>query len=283
MSQPFTVALIQNCAGPEVEANITETGAMTREAAGKGASLIVLPEYFSALASDGPKLVMPAFAEEAHPALPAFSALARELDVWLLLGSLPIETAGGKVNNRGYLIGPDGAVAQRYDKVHLFDVNLANGETYRESATIEPGCKAVLAELPWGRLGMTICYDLRFAQLYRSLAQAGADFLAVPAAFTKRTGEAHWHVLNRARAIENGAFVFAPCQCGTHEGGGKTYGHSLIIDPWGRILADGGEAPGIVLAEVDPAEVAKARSMIPSLQHDRPFTLTEASPLKAAE
>ncbi len=283
MSQPFTVALIQNCAGPEVEANVAETAAMTREAAAKGAQLVCLPEYFSALESDGPKLVMPAFDEAAHPALPAFAELAREREIWVLLGSLPITTASGKINNRGYLVGPDGAIVRRYDKIHLFDVNLAGGEHYRESATIEPGCEAVIAELPWGRLGMTICYDLRFAQLYRALAQGGADFLAVPAAFTKTTGEAHWHVLNRARAIENGAYVFAPCQSGEHKGGGRTYGHSLIVDPWGRVLADGGTEPGIVTAEVDPAEVAKARAMIPSLQHDRPYELAEASPLKAAE
>ncbi len=283
MSQPFTVALIQNCAGPEVEANVAETAAMTREAAAKGARLVCLPEYFSALESDGPKLVMPAFDEAAHPALPAFTELAREREIWVLLGSLPITTSGGKINNRGYLIGPDGAIIRRYDKIHLFDVNLAGGEQYRESATIEPGCEAVIAELPWGKLGLTICYDLRFAHLYRALAQGGADFLAVPAAFTKTTGEAHWHVLNRARAIENGAYVFAPCQSGEHKGGGKTFGHSLIVDPWGRVLADGGTEPGIVTAEVDPTEVAKARAMIPSLQHDRPYELAEASPLKAAE
>ena len=283
MSQPFTAALIQNCAGPEVEANVAETAAMTREAAAQGAQLVCLPEYFSALESEGPKLVMPAFEEAAHPALPAFTELAREREIWVLLGSLPIATAGGKINNRGYLIGPDGAIVRRYDKIHLFDVNLAGGEQYRESATIEPGCEAVIGELPWGKLGLTICYDLRFAHLYRALAQGGAEFLAVPAAFTKTTGEAHWHVLNRARAIENGAYVFAPCQGGEHKGGGKTFGHSLIIDPWGRVLADGGTEPGIVTAEVDPAEVAKARAMIPSLQHDRPYELAEASPLKAAE
>jgi predicted amidohydrolase len=245
MSHTFTVALIQNCAGSEVQANIADTLAMSREAADRGAALICLPEYFSALSSEGPRLTMQAFAEEAHPALPIFSELARE--------------------------GPDGAVVQRYDKIHLFDVELAGGEHYRESATIEPGREAATAELPWGRLGMTICYDLRFPHLYRTLAQAGAEFLAVPAAFTKTSGEAHWHALNRARAIENGAYVLAPCQCGEHAGGGRTYGNSLIVDPWGRVLADGGEEPGIVLCDIDPAKVAEARSMIPSLRHDRPY------------
>ena len=159
----------------------------------------------------------------------------------------------------------------RYDKIHLFDVDLADGESYRESATIAAGDRAITADLPWGKLGLSICYDLRFPHLYRALAQAGADFLAVPAAFTKTTGEAHWHVLLRARAIESGCYVIAPCQTGTHPGGGACYGHSLLVDPWGRILADGGEATGIVLGEIDPAEVTRARGMIPSLQHDRPF------------
>jgi predicted amidohydrolase len=250
MSHTFTVALIQNCAGSEVQANIADTLAMSREAADRGAALICLPEYFSALSSEGPRLTMQAFAEEAHPALPIFSELAREREIWLLLGSLPITAAGGSTHNRSYLLGPDGAVVQRYDKIHLFDVELAGGEHYRESATIEPGREAATAELPWGRLGMTICYDLRFPHLYRTLAQAGAEFLAVPAA---------------------GAYVLAPCQCGEHAGGGRTYGHSLIVDPWGRVLADGGEEPGIVLCDIDPAKVAEARSMIPSLRHDRPY------------
>jgi len=271
MSHTFTAALIQNCAGSEVEANIADTLAMSREAADRGAALICLPEYFSALSSEGPELTMEAFAEAAHPAIPVFSELAREREIWVLLGSLPIAAAGGKTHNRSYLIGPDGAVVQRYDKIHLFDVELAGGEHYRESATIEPGSRAVLADLPWGRLGMTICYDLRFPGLYRTLAQAGAEFLAVPAAFTKTSGEAHWHALNRARAIENGAYVFAPCQCGEHAGGSRTYGHSLIIAPWGRVLADGGEESGIVLSEIDPGKVAEARAMIPSLRHDRPY------------
>ncbi len=275
MSHTFNVALIQNCAGSEVEANIAETLAMSREAADRGAALVCLPENFSALSSEGPRLTMAAFAEPAHPALPRFSELAREHEIWVLLGSLPIAAASGKTRNRSYLLGPDGTVLQRYDKIHLFDVELAGGEHYRESATVEPGSRAVIAELPWGRLGMTICYDLRFPHLYRTLAQAGADFLAVPAAFTKTSGEAHWHALNRARAIENGSYVFAPCQCGEHAGGGWTYGHSLVVDPWGRVLADGGEDPGIVLCEVDPARVAEARSMIPSLRHDRPYDRIE--------
>ncbi len=271
MSTTFTVALIQNCAGPEVEANIAETLAMSREAAHRGAAFVCLPEYFSALSSEGPRLTMETFLEDAHPALPAYAELARQREIWVLLGSLPIAAAGERTHNRSFLLDPEGRVVRRYDKIHLFDVDLAEGEEYRESATIEPGGEAVTADLPWGRLGMTICYDLRFPHLYRTLAQAGAEFLAVPAAFTKTSGKAHWHTLNRARAIENGAYVIAPCQCGEHAGGGWTYGHSLVVDPWGRVLADGGEAPGIILCEIDPAKVAEARAKIPSLRHDRPF------------
>jgi predicted amidohydrolase len=242
---------------------------MSREAADLGASLICLPEYFSALSSDGPRLTIRGFEEGAHPAIPAFSELARDREIWLLLGSLPITAPSGKLHNRSYLIGPEGEIVQRYDKIHLFDVELPGGEEYLESETIEPGGKTAIAQLPWGRLGMTVCYDLRFPNLYRTLARAGADFLAVPAAFTKTSGEAHWHVLNRARAIENGAYVFAPCQCGEHAGGSWTYGHSLIVDPWGRVLADRGEDPGNVMAEIDPGEVARTRAMIPALRHQR--------------
>ena len=277
MSDSFTVGLIQNHATAEVEPCIAESLEMTREAADRGAQLVCLPEYFSALEVENGRLVTPAFPEAGHPALPAFRALARELGLWCLLGSLPIEAGGGRVNNRAYLVGPDGAIAARYDKIHLFDVDLAGGESYRESATVAAGDRGVLADLPWGKLGMTICYDLRFPHLYRALAQAGADFLAVPAAFTKTTGEAHWHVLLRARAIECGCYVIAPCQVGAHEGGGACYGHSLVVDPWGRVVADGGEAPGVVIAEISPAEVSKARAMIPSLAHDRPFAAPSGS------
>ena len=195
----------------------------------------------------------------------------QETGAWLLIGSLSIAVEGGKVANRSLLVDPTGNIVARYDKIHLFDVDLGETESYRESATIAPGDRAVLAETPWGPLGMTVCYDLRFPQLYRTLAQRGALFLSIPAAFTRTTGRAHWHILQRARAIENGAFVFAPAQCGTHAEGRETYGHSLIVDPWGAVLADGGEEPGIVFAEIDPAAVASARNRIPSLRHDRRF------------
>src|SRR6476660_2182651 len=181
----------------------------------------------------------------------------------------------GKVANRSYLITPQGEIAARYDKLHMFDVDLPGGESYRESQYFKPGEKAVLADLPFGRLGLSICYDLRFPALYRALAAAGAEIIAVPSAFTKQTGEAHWHALIRARAIETGAFVLAAAQGGKHENGRETFGHSLVVDPWGRILAEGGSEPGVVLAGIDPAEVAAARARVPSLQHGRRFEVIE--------
>ncbi len=280
----FTVACVQNCAGTETQPNLEDCADLVREAAGQGADFILLPEYFTGLDIQGEVLIPEAFAEADHPAIPLFAELAREHGAWILLGSLAIlsEAGDGRIFNRAFLLDPTGAVAARYDKIHLFDVQLAGGESYRESATIAPGAQCVVTDLPWGRLGLSICYDLRFAQLYRALAQAGADFLCVPAAFTKTTGQAHWHVLLRARAIETGCYVFAPCQFGVHAGDRATYGHSLIVDPWGRMLADGGEERGVVTARVDPGEVAKARGMIPALQHDRPFELVEpAAPVRA--
>jgi predicted amidohydrolase len=214
-----------------------------------------------------------AFEEARHPVLQAFTDLARERRVWLLLGSLGVHAADGRIFNRGYLLDPQGAVAARYDKIHMFDVELTEGAPLRESATIAPGDCAVLADTGFCTMGLTICYDLRFPHLYRRLAQAGADLLAVPAAFTRVTGEAHWHVLNRARAIENGCYVVAPCQYGTLPGGAACFGHSLIVDPWGAVLADGGDAEGVVLADIDPAEVGRARSRIPALSHDRSFQI----------
>ncbi len=290
--ESFTVACVQNCAGAETEPNLKDCAELVREAAGRGAGFILLPEYFTGLDMQGQILIPQAFAEADHPALPLFAGLAREHRAWILLGSLAITLEGGpgadnpgggeRIANRSYLLDPGGAVAARYDKIHLFDVDLPGGESYRESATIAPGACAAVADLPWGRVGLSICYDLRFAQLYRALAKAGADFLTVPAAFTRTTGQAHWHVLLRARAIETGCYVFAPCQYGVHAGDRATYGHSLIIDPWGRVLADGGEDRGVVVAEVDPAAVGRARGMIPVLQHDRPFDLAEPGALARA-
>jgi Predicted amidohydrolase len=272
MSNTFVVSCIQNCASAEVEPNIKDTTQWVRAAHSAGADLVCLPEYFSCLEVGDQRILAKAFPEETHPALPHFSALAKALAVWILMGSLAIKVGPDKVNNRAYMIDASGHVVARYNKLHLFDVDLRSGESYRESATVRPGEEAVLAPTPWGFLGLSICYDLRFAYLYRALAQAGAKFLSVPAAFTRTTGEAHWHVLLRARAIETGCYVFAPCQCGIHAGGRQTYGHSLIVDPWGCILADGGEEPGFILAEIDPAKVDEARRRIPALRHDRTFS-----------
>jgi predicted amidohydrolase len=270
------LACIQNCATPEVDRNIELCLKLTRAAAAEGARLIALPEYISGLRTEGPKIIPVAFRETEHPAIPAFAAAARNLEVTILLGSIAVIAPDGRIFNRGCLIDRQGRIAARYDKIHLFDVDLGEGQMVRESATIAPGDEAVVAAAEGAMLGLTVCYDLRFAALYRALAQAGADLLAVPAAFTRLTGKAHWHVLNRARAIENGAFVLAPCQYGTLAGGAECYGHSLIVDPWGRVLADGGEDEGFITAEIDLDEVAAARRRIPSLRHDRNFRLDQA-------
>lgn len=271
MSRIFKVACVQNCAEDRVDRNIEETTALVCRAAEAGARLICLPEHFAWLGRNDTEMVAAAFAEQSHPALPHFRSLAAELRAWLLLGSLAVRLPSGKVHNRSYLLDDEGRVAARYNKVHLFDVSLKGGESYRESAAVEGGSEPVLAQTPWGRLGMSICYDVRFAYLYRALAQAGASFLTIPAAFTRTTGAAHWRVLVRARAIETGCFVFAPGQCGVRSWGRATFGHSLIVDPWGTVLAEGGDEPGFIVAEVDTAHVAEVRAMIPSLTHDRPL------------
>ncbi len=271
MSGIFKVACVQNGATADIEASMAEATALARAARGAGAELICLPEYFTSLDVEGSLLISKPFSENAHPALPHYQDLAREFGAWLLLGSLAITAEGGKVTNRSYLLDPAGRIAARYDKIHLFDVQLGGGESYRESATVAPGDRAVLAATPWGPLGLSVCYDLRFPQLYHALAEAGAVYFSVPAAFTKTTGEAHWHVLNRARAIETGCYVFAPCQYGDHGVGKASFGHSLIVDPWGRILAEADDAAGYIVTEVDPAAVTEARRKIPALQHARTF------------
>jgi predicted amidohydrolase len=282
MSTPFTVACLQLTSGPEVAGNIAMTSRMVREARKAGADFILTPENTGLMAPRRELILSLAEPEESHPAVPAFQALAAEIGAWLLIGSLAIKLSPTQCANRCYLFDPKGRIAARYDKIHMFDVDLASGERYRESATFRPGRQAVTADLPWGRLGITICYDLRFAHLYRALAKVGASFLSIPSAFTRPTGEAHWHVLMRARAIETGCFVFAPAQTGVHEGGRKTYGHSLIVAPWGEVLADGGLEPGIISARIDPAKVAEARGMVPSLTHDRDFAAPVSDALRAA-
>ena len=271
LSAAFTVACVQMTSGPEPAGNIAAAGALIRAAKAQGAALVMTPETTNMIAPGRRHMMERARHEADDPAVSAFRALAAELGVWLLVGSLVLRDSEEKAVNRSLLIGPDGAIAARYDKIHMFDVEIPDGQSYRESKAYAAGGRAVTADLPWGRLGLTVCYDLRFPRLYRSLAKAGARFLTVPSAFTRFTGEAHWHVLLRARAVETGCFVFAPAQCGEHAGGRQTYGHSLIVAPWGEVLADGGEEPGIVLAEIDPARVDTARAMIPALGHDRDF------------
>ena len=284
MSATFTAACVQLSSGPEPAANVAAAAALVREAKAAGADLVMTPETSNMLGLGRRDMMAAARPEAEDPSLAAFRELAAETGAWLLLGSLVLRASGDKLANRSLLIDPGGHIVARYDKIHMFDVEIPDGQSYRESKAYAPGAQAVTADLPWGRLGMTVCYDLRFPQLYRALAQAGADFLSIPSAFTRFTGQAHWHVLLRARAIETGCFVFAPAQCGSHEGGRETYGHSLIVAPWGEVLGDGGTAPGVTLAEIDPAEVAKARAMIPALDHDRPIAAPEtvAPPLRAA-
>jgi predicted amidohydrolase len=267
----FRAACVQLRSSDDVNENIATASKLIREAAKAGAAFIATPENTTLMAPDGGAKLEKSFSEERDPALPAFRALAEELGVWLLIGSLAIKVSDTKTANRSFLIDPKGAIAARYDKIHLFDVDLPSGEKYRESNTVAGGNRAVLADLPWGKMGLTICYDLRFPRLYRKLAKAGAQILTVPSAFTETTGKAHWHVLLRARAIENGAFVIAPAQGGLHANGRRTYGHSLIVAPWGEILAEGGTDPGVFLADIDMAAVAEARGRVPSLTHDRDF------------
>ncbi|HTO40000.1 MAG TPA: carbon-nitrogen hydrolase family protein, partial [Rhizomicrobium sp.] len=243
----FRAACVQLRSTDDVAENIRLTTDLIRQAHGQGAQFIATPENTTLMAPDGGAKLERSFSEEQDPALPAFRALAEELSVWLLIGSLAIKVSESKTANRSYLIGPKGQITARYNKIFLFDVQLPSGESYRESNTVAGGDAAVLADLPWGKLGMTVCYDLRFPQLYRGLAKAGAFLFTVPSAFTETTGKAHWHTLLRARAIENGAFVLAPAQGGLHANGRRTYGHSLIVAPWGEILSEGGTEPGVIV------------------------------------
>jgi predicted amidohydrolase len=274
-SATFNAALVQLRAGLNVQANLDMAVKLIAEAKDRGAEYVQTPEMTNIMSLQHEQLFSIIVSEENDCCLSTLRELARALSIYLHIGSLSIRVSAEKAVNRSFLIDPKGEIIARYDKIHMFDVDLAGGESYRESRNYRAGDYGVVADLPWGRLGLTICYDLRFPALYRGLAEAGASFLAVPAAFTRQTGEAHWHVLQRARAIENGCFVFAAAQGGKHENGRETFGHSLIIDPWGRILAEGGTEPGVVMAKIDPAEIAVARGRIPSLQHGRRFEIIE--------
>lgn len=271
----FKVGLISMRTGIDPQANLNTVLAAIDQAKRAGVDYVQTPEMTNILESKRDRLFTNIVADENDPTLATMREVARKLSIYVHLGSLAIKASPDKAVNRSFLIDRKGDIVARYDKIHMFDVDLAGGESYRESSTYRAGELAVVADLPWGRLGLTVCYDLRFPALYRALAEAGASFLAIPSAFTKQTGEAHWHVLLRARAIENGCFVFAAAQGGKHESGRETFGHSLVVDPWGRIIAEGGTEPGVVIAEIDPAEAAAARAKIPSLRHGRRFELVE--------
>jgi len=274
MTSAFTTACVQVSASDDMDANIVQASALVREARARGADFILMPENVAMMAGRAAAIHANAMPEDGHRALAAFRALAAELGAWLLVGSLTVRISGeARVANRSLLLDPAGKIVARYDKIHMYDVDVPGGENHRESKNFRPGTEAVVAPTPWGQLGMTVCYDLRFAQLYRVLAQAGAIFLTIPSAFTKVTGAAHWHVLMRARAIETGSFVLAPAQTGHHPGQRQTFGHSMIVDPWGHVLAEAGEEPSVITARIDPAAVTRARAAIPALVQDCDFAL----------
>jgi predicted amidohydrolase len=275
MTSTFRVGLIQMRATRSPAVNTEAAVKMIGEAKAGGADYVLTPEMTNTYESSRERLFASIVPEENDTTLATLRELARALGIYIHIGSLAVKTSPDKAANRAFLIDRRGEIVARYDKIHMFDVDLEGGESYRESRSYRPGELAVLSDLPWGRLGITICYDLRFPALYRALAEAGASFLAIPSAFTKQTGEAHWHVLMRARAIENGCFVLAAAQGGDHENGRKTFGHSLVVDPWGRIVAEGGTEPGVIFADIDPAQVSAARGKVPSLQHGRRFEILE--------
>src|ERR1700683_1756279 len=271
----FKVALLQMRSGLNPDANCAAAVSAIDEAARAGAAGVLTPEMTNVMEITRERLFANITDEEHDPTLAALREAARRHAMFVHAGSLAIKLSADRAANRSFLIDRDGDIVARYDKIHMFDVDLANGESYRESRNYRPGELAVTADLPWGKLGLTVCYDLRFPALYRALAEAGASFLSIPSAFTQQTGEAHWHVLIRARAIENGCFVFAAAQGGKHEHGRETFGHSLVVDPWGKIIAEGGTEPGVIFAEIDPAEVAVARGRVPPLSPGRRFELVE--------
>ena len=272
MANSFTAACVTMRTGRDVARNRDDAVAMIREAASAGADFVQTPEMTNVLDRDRAALFDKVREENEDETLAALRDLARSLAIVIHAGSLAVKQ-GDKLANRGFMIGPDGEIGARYTKIHLFDVDLPNGESWRESRTYAGGDVAVVTETAWAQVGMTICYDVRFAALYRALAEAGASVLTAPACFTRQTGEAHWHILQRARAIETGSFMISAAQAGTHEDGRETFGHSLIVDPWGRILAEGGGEPGIVMARLELDRVADARSRIPALRNARPFTV----------
>lgn len=269
--------LVQTTTGIDSRANAVAMLGSLERLAKDGAKIAFTPEMSGLLDRDRERLLAAAVSEEAEPVLQAAREVAAAAGMWVALGSVAVRVGEGLLANRSVLIDGSGAIAARYDKIHRFDVDLGPGDRYRESATFAGGDKAVVAETPWGRLGLTICYDIRFGALYDALARGGATMIAIPAAFTRPTGEAHWHVLQRARAIEAGAFVVAAAQTGVHADGRETYGHSLVVDPWGEVLLDMGREPGEAVVEIDLEAVAAARSKLPTLQHRRAFAMPETA------
>ena len=265
------VACIQTNSKSDPNINIREVSSLIRAARSKGAELITTPEVVGMLEPNREKALNKAQPENYHGVLREFRALSRDLAIWLLIGSISIKLSNGKLANRSFLINPDGQIIARYTKIHMFDVEVNDGSIYRESATYQPGTSACLARTPWGLVGLTICYDIRFPALYRDLAKAGAKIIFIPSAFTEVTGEAHWHILQRARAIENGCFIVSAAQTGMHEQNRKTFGHSIIVDPWGNILADADKDVGFITADLDLNLVDEVRKKIPSLTHDREY------------
>ena len=270
------VALVQMTSTDAPPENLSAARVFIRQAAGQAAKFVLTPEVMNCITSDRAHQAKVLCREEDDPTLATLRDDARAFGIWLLIGSLGIRTgdADGRFANRSFLIAPDGTVAARYDKIHMFDVDISPTESYRESAAYRPGGQAVVADTPFGRVGMSVCYDVRFPHLFRRLAQAGATILTIPAAFNDTTGAAHWETLVRARAIENGSFVLAPAQCGTHgqHSNGRprrTWGHSLAVAPWGEVLADGGVEPGVTVVDLDLGLIAAARGRVPSLKHDR--------------
>ncbi len=281
MARRLRIACVQPNIRDDMAENIAQVCALIRQAQAKGAEFVTTPENSGFMGRNAAASLAAGQPEATHPALKAFRALAAELKIWLLIGSISVKEEGANRNaNRCFLLDPQGEIVARYDKIHMFDVDLPNGEVFRESNTFAPGDAAVMAKLPDVSLGLSVCYDLRFPALYRSMAQAGAEIITVPAAFTRNTGQAHWHILLRARAIETGAFVVAPAMWGDHPGSRQTYGHSLIIDPWGRVLADAGDGVGVVMAEIDLDEVARARAQIPAWLHEPLYSKPTALAVK---
>lgn len=272
MTGKVTVACIQNNPTSDIKTNLERLEPMLREARKRGAEFITTPECVSLIACNREKLFNCAKTEAEHPAVHFFTRMAKETGAWLLAGSIAVNAGHERLANRSYLFRPDGSVAAHYDKIHMFDAVLSETESYRESANYRGGDRAVLAETPWGKIGMTICYDVRFPHLHRALAKAGANIITVPAAFAVTTGKLHWHVLLRARAIETGCYIVAPATCGTHDNDRKTYGHSLIVAPNGQIVGELGETPDILMAELNMGKVAEARHWLPSLKHDCEFS-----------